>query len=89
LQPNESLGRNQPFVILRGDRPLHPQKQPLNSDVLHEVPCDFYPPKLPDLRDPEGASGEGNRGCVDDSSVHTEVSCGSDHQLLQLLMANQ
>lgn len=35
LQPNDSRRRNLPFVILRGDRPLHLQQPPFNSDGPH------------------------------------------------------
>jgi hypothetical protein len=52
LRPNDSRRRNLPFVILRGDRPLHLQQRPLSSDGPQEVSSDSYPPRRPDLRDP-------------------------------------
>lgn len=53
LQPNDSRCRNLPFVIPRGDRPLHLQQQPLNSDGPHELPSVFFTPRRPAIRDPE------------------------------------
>lgn len=38
LQPNDSHRRNLPFVIVRGDWPLHFQQRLLNSDGPHKVP---------------------------------------------------
>jgi len=52
LQPDASRRRNLPFVILRGDRPLYFQQQPLESDGPHAVPSDSYPRIRPALRDP-------------------------------------
>jgi type IV secretion system protein VirB8 len=40
------------FVVPRGDRPLHVQQRPLNSDGPHEVPSVFYTPRRLALRDP-------------------------------------
>lgn len=53
LQPNDSCRRNLPFVILRGDRPLHLLQWPLNSDGPHDVPSDSYPPRRPTFVDPK------------------------------------
>ena len=52
LQPNNSCRRNLPFVILRGDRPLHLLQRPLNSNGPHDVPSDSYPPRRPTFDDP-------------------------------------
>jgi hypothetical protein len=53
LRPNDSRRRNLPFVILRGDRPLHLQQRPLNSDGPDEGPNDSSPPRRSALRDPQ------------------------------------
>ena len=52
LRPNDSPRRNLPFVFLRGDRPLHLQQQPFNSDGPDEGQNDSSPPRRSALRDP-------------------------------------
>jgi hypothetical protein len=57
LRPNDSRCRNLPFVVLRGDRPLHLQQRPLNSDGPDEGSNDSSPPSRSALRDPDPPFG--------------------------------
>lgn len=56
LQPNGSRRRNLPFVIVRGDWPLHVQQRLLNSDGPHKVPSGSYASRRAALRDPKRTS---------------------------------
>lgn len=50
--------RNLPFVVLRGDRPLHLQQRPLNSDGPDKRPNDSSPPRRSAIRDPLPTYGD-------------------------------
>jgi len=52
LRPNDSRRRNLPFILLRGDRPLHLHQRSLNSDGPDEGPNDSSPTGRSALRDP-------------------------------------
>jgi hypothetical protein len=52
LRPNDSVRRNLPFAVLRGDRPLYLQQRPLNSDGPGQGPNDSSLPRRSALRDP-------------------------------------
>jgi hypothetical protein len=53
LRPNDSRHRNLPFVVLRGDRPLHLQQRPINRDGPDEGPNGSSPPGRRTRLDPE------------------------------------